>query len=242
MHLSKPHWDGNYLTINAVNSTAGLFAGDRIEISARACRGARVVLTSPSASRVFRAKDSRDEARIDQSFFVEAGGRLDLFPEMLIPHAGSRYSQKTRIEVDPQGELLLTEMIAPGRFAAGEAFDYDRLRLETDLSWAGRLVVRESACLGPKLETVRAIRERFPGAYFATFFVAWGGAGEKDFCRAIAGLTSARVSAGASSPAAGIQVVKLIAADSVSLRGGVTAIRKLAYACLGWPPSSLRKL
>jgi len=242
MHLSKPHWEGNYLTVNAVNSTAGLFAGDRVEIAVKVCPRARVILTSPSASRVFRARDSGGEARVEQSFLVDAGGRLDVFPEMLIPHAGSRYSQKTRIEVDPQGELFSTEMIAPGRSAAGEAFDYDHLRFETDLSYGGRLVVRESSCLASRLENIRAIRKSFPGAYFASFFVVWRGAGDKDFCRAVARLNSPRVLAGASSPAAGVQVVKLIAADSISLRAGVTAIRALAYSQLGWPESSLRKL
>src|SRR3977135_2403663 len=57
VHLSKPYWDGNHLVINVVNLTAGLFAGDRVEMSVRVCPDARAVLTSPSAPRVFRAKD-----------------------------------------------------------------------------------------------------------------------------------------------------------------------------------------
>src|SRR4030095_1973741 len=72
IHLSKPHWDGNYLIINVVNPTAGLFAGDHVEMNVRVCQGARAVLTSPSAARVFRARDSVGKTHVTQSLVVEA--------------------------------------------------------------------------------------------------------------------------------------------------------------------------
>jgi urease accessory protein UreH len=115
VHLSKPYWDGNHLVINVVNPTAGLFAGDHIEMTVRVCAGARAVLTSPSAARVFRAKESQPSTQVAQNFVVEGGGRLDVFPELLIPHGGARYAQTTRIEVHAGGQLFFTEMIAPGR-------------------------------------------------------------------------------------------------------------------------------
>ncbi len=64
IHLSKPHWDGHHLIVNIVNPTAGLFAGDSIELAVHVCAGARVVLTSPSAARVFRAKDSVQSTQV----------------------------------------------------------------------------------------------------------------------------------------------------------------------------------
>ena len=171
VHLSKPHWDGNYLIVNVVNPTAGLFAGDHVEMSARICQGASTVLTSPSAARVFRARDSIGKAQVTQSLVVEGGGRLDVFPEILIPHAGARYVQTTRIDVEAGGELFFTEMIAPGRTASGEAFDYDQLEFGMDLtareSWqfANAIVWRRA----PK--SMQAIRRDFPNAYFASAFI-----------------------------------------------------------------------
>jgi urease accessory protein len=113
MHLSKPYWDGNHLIINMVNPTVGLFAGDSLDVCLHVRPGARAPLTSPSATRVFRARDSAGEAQVVQSFVVENGGRLDVFPEILIAHAGARYRQTTRIDVHDGGELFTTKMFAP---------------------------------------------------------------------------------------------------------------------------------
>jgi urease accessory protein len=242
VHLSKPHWDGNHLIINVVNPTAGLFAGDHIEMNVRVGQGASTVLTSPSAARVFRARDSNGEAQITQSFVVEGGARLDIFPEILIPHAGARYAQTTRIDVEPGGELFFTEMIAPGRTASGEAFDYDQLEFRMDLSCAGKLTVRECYRLTSHTESIQAIRRDFFSAYFASALIVSNRPPDDSFLRAVSSLGISGVLAGASSPAENVCVIKSIAADSMSLRAAVTAIRTLGYSCLGWPEPLLRKL
>jgi urease accessory protein len=242
MHLSKPHWDGNYLIVNVVNPTAGLFAGDHVEMSARICQGASTVLTSPSAARVFRARDSVGKAQVTQSLVVESGGRLDVFPEMLIPHAGARYTQTTRIEVEAGGELFFTEMIAPGRTASGEAFDYDQLEFGLDLIVAGELAVRECYRLAPRTEGVQAIRRGFPSAYCASAFIVSHRPADDSLKRAVGALHTPRILAGASQPAKDICAIKLVAADSMSLRAAVAGIRAIGYSYLGWPKPLLRKL
>jgi urease accessory protein len=82
---------------------------------------------------------------------------------MLIPHAGARYAQTTRIDVEAGGELFFTEMIAPGRTASGEAFEYDQVEFGLDLSVAGELAVRE--CYRLAAHGLHAIRRDFPNAY-----------------------------------------------------------------------------
>ena len=242
VHLSKPHWDGNHLIVNVVNPTAGLFDGDRVEMSVRVGQGASTVLTSPSAARVFRARDSISKAQVSQSFVVEGGGRLDVFPEMLIPHAGARYMQSTRIEVETGGELLFTEVIAPGRTASGEAFDYDQLEFDLDLVVAGELVVREHYRLAPRAGGVEAIRRNFPNAYCASAFIVSRRAVDDSLQRAVGALRTTRVLAGASHPTKEVCAIKLVAADSLSARAAVAEIRALGYSYLGWPEPLLRKL
>jgi urease accessory protein len=242
VHLSKPHWDGNHLIVNVVNPTAGLFAGDHVEMSARICQGASTVLTSPSAARVFRARDSIGKAQVTQSLVVEGGGRLDVFPEMLIPHAGARYMQTTRIDVQTGGELFFTEMIAPGRTASGEAFEYDQLEFGLDLVVAGELAVRECYRLAPRTEGVQAIRRHFPNAYCASAFIVSHRAVDDSLQRAVGALCTSRILAGASHPTKDVCAIKLVAADSMSLRAAVTEIRALGYSYLGWPKPLLRKL
>src|ERR1700677_2810632 len=51
MHISKSYWDGDTLLVHLVNPTAGVFGGDRIRTHVTVEAGARVLLSSPSATR-----------------------------------------------------------------------------------------------------------------------------------------------------------------------------------------------
>jgi urease accessory protein len=135
--------------VQAVNATAGLFAGDEVQWRVSVGPGARLRLVSPSASRVHRARrgldggDAAVEARLDQRFAVAAGASLEVWPELFIPHGGCRYFQRTRIDIEPGGELLFWEVLTPGRVASGEAFAFDWLRWATDVFCDDRLIARE---------------------------------------------------------------------------------------------------
>jgi urease accessory protein len=242
IHVSKPYWDGNYLIINVVNPTAGLFSGDQVDVSVRICSGASAVLTTPSAPRAFRARAARGEAHVSQSMVVEAGGRLDVLPEMLIAHAGARYRQSTRLDVHTGGELFFTEMIAPGRTASGESFLYDQLELGVDLVAADQLVARERFCLTPDSPSIQTMTRHFPNAYYASAFLVSPRPADDAFQRAISALATPNVLAGASHPAESVYAIKLVAADSVSLRRAVADVRAIGYAHLGRPQPLLRKL
>lgn len=242
IHLSKPHWDGNYLIINVVNPTAGLFADDHVETRVRVCAGARVVLTTPSATRVFRAKHSMQRAEIVQTIVVENGGRLDFCPDILIAHGGARYSQATRIEVHPGGELFFTEMLAPGRTASGEVFAYEQLDFSTDLIVGSQVAVREKYRLGATSEGLQSMRRRFPRAYYASSLVVSPSERGESLQREIAELNSASVLAGASRPADKVYAIKVVASDSISLRTAISKVRTLVYSHWQRPEPSLRKL
>ena len=242
IHLSKPHWDGNYLIINVVNPTAGLFADDHVETRVRVCAGARVVLTTPSATRVFRAKHSMQRAEILQTIVVENGGRLDFCPDILIAHGGARYSQATRIEVHPGGELFFTEMLAPGRTASGEVFAYEQLDFSTDLIVGSQVAVREKYRLGATSEGLQSMRRRFPRAYYASSLVVSPSERGESLQREIAELNSASVLAGASRPADKVYAIKVVASDSISLRTAISKVRTLVYSHWQRPEPSLRKL
>lgn len=230
------------MIISVVNPTAGLFAGDYIAMTVRVCAGARAVLTSPSAARIFRAQDSIFHTEVTQTLIVEPGGKLDVCPEILIPHRGARYSQKTRIEVQTGGQLFFTEMVAPGRTASGEAFAYDKLEFTTDLIAQGKLAVRERYLLDPDNEALRSLRRQFSNAYYAAAFVVTPSAASESLQREIDGLNQGSVAAGASRPVENVCAIKVVAPDSISLRAAVTHMRRLVYAQLGGPEPSLRKL
>ncbi len=174
MHVGKGHWDADArtLTVHAVNATAGLFAGDAVDWRVRVGAGARLRLVGPSATRVHRAARggiaTADEAVAAQVFHVEAGGWLEVWPELFIPHAGSRCRQSTRVEVARGGRLLFCEGLAPGRVAMGEAWAFSSLRWATDIVHDGRPAVRERWHLQPAARPESVAGWRNAGAALGT--------------------------------------------------------------------------
>jgi urease accessory protein len=242
IHLSKTYWDGNALLVNVVNQTAGIFGGDAITSHVVVEPGARVFLSSPSAAR-FHPSQGR-EARLEQTFDIRAGGSLDVFPEISIPQRDSRSFQKTVIDIDRGGELIYLETLAPGRVASGEAFAFARYAWSTDIHVGGRTVHRERADITPGDRSLAALRALFPTGYYAGI-VLISPESEKwpvDFAHDVAALgDDSSLKVAASKLCAGGWSMRLLAADSLALRQGITQLRQLIYERLGRPVPNPRR-
>lgn len=239
MHLSKPHLDEGVLVVNAVNPTAGLLEGDRIRMSVRVEKGARMLLTAPSANRAHRMRTGR--AEVVQEFVVESGGSLEVLPELFIPQAGTRFSQRTVARVEDGGELFLFETLAPGRVASGETFAYDSLAWSTDVFWAGSRVVRERYRLCLEDESLQPIRAEFPRAYYASGTVISPLIGADSPCwPAIHALHAAEVWIGCSRLANGGWAIKILADGSPTLRRTIVRVRQEIYFSIGRQIPALR--
>ena len=240
MHLSKPHLDADTLVVNIVNPTAGLLDGDRIECRATVEPGARLLLTTPSASRAHRMRE--DSAELRQELRVEAGGFLEFWPELFIPQGGTRYSQRTELHVAEGGELLFFESLAPGRVAFGEAFAFHELNWATDLRCAGELVARERYRLTPDGEAVRTLRAAFPEAYYASGFVVSPRLDDRHPCwERLHALHTPEAWVGCGRLARGGWVIKCLAAGSVALRRVLNTVRQELYTALEHPAPALRR-
>jgi urease accessory protein len=241
MHLSKPHWDGHHLVINAVNPTAGLFSGDAVEIAVHAAAGASALLTSPSASRVHHARANESAARVVQQFSVASGGWIDVCPEMLIAQAGARYEQHTALDVAPGGGLIFFDSLAPGRVASGEIFAFENVRCRTRLTVDGKLLAVENCRLSPADHSLHPLRVHHPHSYHATFFAVFP-VETTALARRVAALSDDRIATGASALNERAFVGKILAADSPALRRAITQIREICYALAEKPLPNWRKL
>jgi urease accessory protein len=130
-----------------MHSTAGLFGGDRIEMSVRVEQGARVRLTQQSATRVH---PSEGRLAIQTSRIrVETGGELELLLEPVIPFASSRLAQKTSLDVEAGARLLYWEGLMAGRVGRGELWEFEELSSETRVAQDGRLLFLDRLRLQP---------------------------------------------------------------------------------------------
>jgi urease accessory protein len=240
IHLSKPHLESGSLVVQLVNPTAGFFDGDRLDLRVEAGPGSSVVLSTPGASRVHRARGG-EAARCSQRLQVEAGAFLEWIPEPFIPQEGARYHQETVIDLAADAGLLFFEWIAPGRVARGEAFTYESLRWELDLNVGGRLVARERYTLDAGNHSVAALKERFPESHYVTVYIAgiaeagWPG-------EALDRLSGDKVYLGHGPLDGGVRVIRALCADSLAARGLLGTLRKTLLAAARRPVPRLGRL
>lgn len=242
IHISKPHHDAGWLVVNLASPAPGLLAGDRVKVNVEVERGAKLLLTAPSANRIHAMPQGH--AELTQSFRIASGAALDVWPEYLIPQAGARYRQRTRIEVASGGALLWTETIAPGRTARGEVFAFTELCIATDIFRDTHHLVRERYRLCPPDAATAAVRRAFARAYYASIVCLSDVLRDDSGCWPVirALHEPARIWLGTTRLAAGAFVVKLGAADSPTLRAAVVAIRTELQRALGIEPPNVRRV
>jgi urease accessory protein len=147
------------------------------------------------------------------------------------------------VKVEPEGELLMAEMLAPGRVASGEVFLYESLRWETDLGVDEALVARERYSLVPGTPSVAALRELFPTAYYGSVYVVLAQSSPMETCAGgIHDLHSESTWVGVSALRGGrAWVIKVVAENAIGLRATMGKVRRLIYAALGREEPNLRR-
>lgn len=226
-HVSKPYWDADAgtLLVQVVNPTAGILEGDQLESDIAVAKGAALLVTTPSASRVFKMKAGSAECR--QHFAVAKGGWLEVLPEPLVPHRGSRYRQTTTVEVEAGGALFFVDLLVPGRIAhKDEAWLWDRLCLETEVRLGGELILRERfEQSGAELKGLAALAGSGAKACFGNAVLV--AEGDAPWPEAVRALHGDGVWLGVSVLRRGGWSIKFVAADSIRLRKTLKTLRAL---------------
>jgi len=152
LQVLAPHLldDGtSYLLL--LNPTGGVVGGDRLETEIALGEGARVCLSTPSATRIYRT--SGPAAEMETAIRVGRNATLEYLPDHVIPHAGSSLRQSLRVEMEEGSRAIVLDTFAVGRVALGERWcfrDFDS-RLEIFLR-GGPVFLNRSRIIGPPLE------------------------------------------------------------------------------------------
>jgi urease accessory protein len=148
------------------------------------------------------------------------------------------------IQMDHGAELIYLETLAPGRVASGEAFAFASYRWGTDIKVADRLVHRERAFLTPDDGSIAGLRALFPASYYAGIVVispaseSW----KADFLHSVSKLSDhPSIKIGASRLSAGGWSIRMLAADSLTLRENIRQLRKMIYERLDRPVPDPRR-
>lgn len=225
-----------------VNPSGGLVGGDHVTVEATLRAGTHVLMTSPSANRVYRSlsESAVQEVRLS----VGPGARLEWVPEVTIPFAGSRFRQSILVDLAPGSTVVLWDAIASGRIAMGERWAFARVENEIRVQTAAGGSVIERFQITP--ETIGRMAAEWD--YVASLFVM-GDAIEADRLSrlkdAVADLLESwpgEVLGGVSEPAVSGLAIKLVARSAPTLTAVLESLSALSRVQLwGLFPAVLRR-
>jgi urease accessory protein len=223
-----------------VNPSGGLVGGDRLSIRAHLGPQSHVLISTPSASRIYRSLG--ETATQTVSLHLGSSAILEWLPDVTIPFAGARYHQKINVVLEPGATLLLWDGLASGRIARGERWNFSLLENEIRIRTASGLVC-ERYRIGDKV----ALGLAGGWDYVGTFYLIGDNVTPalwQVIEQQIADELDARnrVLAGVSEPAAGGRVVKLMAGTAPDFQEAFEAVWGVARRLLwGLPVPELRR-
>jgi len=128
-----------------VHPPAGIAGGDRLEIDIDVGRDANALVTTPGATKWYRADGARAHQHV--ALTVARGACLEWLPQENIVFDGADVETRTTIACERGATCIGWEIVALGRHAAGERFERGALRQDLTLACDGRVLWRERARL-----------------------------------------------------------------------------------------------
>lgn len=146
---------GGQVTAIVVNPGGGYLGGDHYEQRFDVGPGASLLVTTQSATRIYRTPAA--PATQHTTITLDAGARLELVPDQLIAYADARYEQSTRVAMAADATFVAAEVVTPGWAPDGTPFRYERLTARTEVVVGGRLEVLDNLLLRPRAGTLGAL-------------------------------------------------------------------------------------
>ena len=153
------------------NVSGGLLGGDALALDARIGAGASVQLTTTGATRIYRPRRESLETSQQTELFVGENALLEYLPDAIIPFAGVRYAQRTNVRLAQGAGIFWWEILAPGREARGERFEYESVAMDCDITAERRLIAAERVLLEPRERPIDSPARLGRFRYWATFYI-----------------------------------------------------------------------
>src|SRR6266568_1832647 len=157
------------------NVSGGILGGDQLNMEIEIGPQASVQLTTVGATRVYRSRPTMPPAVQQTTIHIQPGALLEYLPDPLIPFAGARYQQHTRIELAENAGLFWWETLAPGRLASGESLAYDFVHISSDLYALNRPIACERLRLEPQHANLTSPLRLGTYPYMTTFYLCHTG-------------------------------------------------------------------
>ena len=133
LRVLRPHYldDSGQVCYVVVNPGGAYLGADLFLLDVEVGDGADLLLTTQSATKIYRTPGSFAEQRI--TVRLGEGARLEFLPDQLIAYREASYRQRTHVTVRPSSSLVMAEVITPGWSPDGASFRYEELRLRNEI-------------------------------------------------------------------------------------------------------------
>jgi urease accessory protein len=148
-----------------VTTSGGIVGGDRHDIEVTAEAGARALVTTQAAEKVYRSAGA--DAHVTVTLAVGEGSWVEWVPQETILFEASRLVREMRVDLAADASLLAVDIVVFGRRARGETLTksllHDRRRVHCD----SRLVWHDALRLANDIDTLLHTPSAFDGAVAA---------------------------------------------------------------------------
>lgn len=158
LRVLRPHYldESGQVCYVLVNPGGAYLGADLYLIDVEVADGAKLLLTTQSATKIYRTPGAFAEQRMHLR--LGEGARLELSPEQLIAYREASYRQNTSVMLRPSSSLIMAEVITPGWSPDGSPFRYEELRLRTEIRVESddrqELLVLDNVLIRPPLANV----------------------------------------------------------------------------------------
>ena len=202
----------------------GIAGGDRLAVDVDAGPGTEVLLTTPGATKWYKA-NSRTAAQTTH-LRVGANAIVEWLPLETIVFDGADARTALSVDIDGPGQVAGWEIVAFGRGAAGERFTRGRFRQALEIRRAGVLLWAEYGEVGGGDDLLQSAAGYAGRSVSGTLWVCGGSVGDAVLaaCRDAARELPARARAGVTCLPSGITLARCLCDSTEQARGYLSRV------------------
>jgi urease accessory protein len=228
-HMSKHYSEEDYLLLQLVNPTAGIFANDHMKSSITLEAGAKAAIASPSSTQLYTMPEN-GQAYSEQQIRIENGACLEFTPQWLVPHRESSYNQKTTIHLESGANMFFVELLSPGRHAYGESMQFSKMNLDFKLFLDDQIIALERLHLKSENDRKMWNIPKWESTYWANIWIAGSDFTDKqdelESVNSIFSEAKEELIIGCSRIHNGIDTIRIATSNTIAMKKAIGKIRQ----------------